>query len=238
MLRAVIVDDERLAIRAVVRLLAAHPEVTVAGTAETLDEAVAVIAAQRPDVVFLDVDLGGGDGFDVIARLSPVPRIVFVTAHPQFAVEAFAVAAVDYLLKPIEPARMAEALARLARLSQTAREGNAPPIELRTPRRTVFADPAAIVALLAEGDFTRVVLAGQPGLLILRTLGQFEALLPAASFLRVSRSAILNLDRVRRLETRDRNGAEVVLEGLEDSLPLGRGATARLRAALAARAGA
>lgn len=233
MLRAVIVDDEPLAIRAVARLLAAHPEVTVAGTAETLDEAVAVIAAARPDVVFLDVDLGGGDGFDVIARLAPVPRIVFVTAHPQFAVEAFAVAAVDYLLKPIEPARMAEALARLARLppAEPAR-----PIELRTPRRTVFADPAAIVALLAEGDFTRVILADQPALMILRTLGQFEALLPSAGFLRVSRSVMVNLDRVRRLDTRDRNGAEVILDGLAESLPLGRGATARLRAALAARA--
>lgn len=233
-----IVDDEPLAIRAVRRLLAAHPEVEVVATAETLDGAVAAIAAGRPDVVFLDVDLGTGNGFDVIARLSPVPRIVFVTAHPQFAVEAFAVAAVDYLLKPIEPARMAEALARIARLARPARETAAPPIELRTPRRTVFADPAAILALLAEGDFTRVLLAGQPALLILRTLGQFEAMLPAAGFLRVSRSVILNLDRVRRLESRGRNGAEAMLDGLAEPVSLGRGATARLRAALAARAGA
>jgi two-component system LytT family response regulator len=233
----VIVDDEPLAVRAVRRLLSAHPEVTVVGTADTLEAAVAVIAAGRPDVVFLDVELGAGNGFDVLARLSPPPFVVFVTAHPQHAVDAFAVAAVDYLLKPILPERMEAALARVARQVAAVR-GDAlrPTLELREPRRTVFADPADIAALCADGDFTRVLLAGQPSLLILRTLGQFEELLPTPPFQRLGRSVILNLDRVRRLQARDRNLAHVVLDGLDEPLALGRVAVSRLRAALAGRA--
>lgn len=235
MLRAVIVDDEPLAIRAMQRLLAAHAEVHVVGTADTLGAAVELIGISRPDLVFLDIDLGAGNGFDVLALLSPAPRVIFVTAHPQHAVEAFAVEAADYLLKPVLPERLAAALARVARLVPARPEPAGPAVELRMPNRTVFADPAEIAALCAEGDFTRIHLAGQPALLILRTLSHFEGLLPAPPFQRVGRSVLINLDRVRRLQSRDRNLSHVVLDGLDGALPLGRVATSRLRAALAAR---
>jgi two-component system LytT family response regulator len=235
MLRAVIVDDEQLAIRAMQRLLAGQDGVAVVGTADTLQAAIEVIGATRPDLVFLDVELGSGNGFDLIARLSPMPRIVFVTAHPQHAVEAFAVAALDYLLKPVRPERLKATLARLAAPSPLPAGATGAAVELRTPHRTVFADPAEIAALVADGDFTRVHLACQAPLLILRSLGQFEASLPAPPFARVGRSVLLNLDRVRRVEARGRNLAHVVLDGLDGPLPLGRVATARLRAALATR---
>jgi two-component system LytT family response regulator len=233
MLRAVIVDDEPLAIRAMRRLLQAHPEVEVLETADSLATAVEVIARTRPDVVLLDIELGAGDGFDVIARLTPPPRVIFVTAHPQHAVQAFAVEASDYLLKPVQPERLAEALARVARQLGPAPPPLGPAVELRMPSRTIFADPAELVALRAEGDFTRVHLAAQPALLILRTLSHFEALLPAPPFLRVGRSLLLNLQRVRRVEARDRNLAHVTLEGMEAPLALGRVAAVRLRTALA-----
>ena len=237
MLRAVIVDDEPLAIRAMRRLLLAYPEVEVVETADSLATALAAIARTRPDVVLLDIELGTGDGFDVLAGLTPAPRVIFVTAHPQHAVQAFAVEAADYLLKPVRPERLAEALARVARRIGPAPAPLGPAVELRMPSRTIFADPGEIVALSAEGDFTRVHLAGQPALLILRTLSHFEALLPAPPFLRVGRSVLLNLQRVRRVEAEDRNLAHVTLEGMEAPLPLGRVAAARLRVALAGRAG-
>jgi two-component system LytT family response regulator len=226
----VIVDDEPLARRTMQRLLANHAEVSVVGTADTLDMAVALVRDTRPDLVFLDVDLGVGNGFDVIARLSPRPKVIFVTAHAQHAVEAFAVEALDYLLKPVLPERLAAALTRPARPDPAG-----PMVELRLPNRTILADPAEIAALRADGDFTRVHLAGQPALLILRTLSHFEALLPAPPFQRLGRSVLINLNRVRRLQSHDRNLSHVVLEGLDAALPLGRAATARLRAALAAR---
>lgn len=228
MLRAVIVDDEALAIRAMRRLLAAHAEVSVVGAAESLAAALDMIRATQPDVVFLDIELGGGNGFDLLAQLEPRPRIIFVTAHAQHAVDAFAVAAVDYLLKPVRPERLAESLARVAAAGPWRRT-----ITLRTPSRTVVAEPAELAALCAEGDFTRIHLAGQPSLLILRTLTQFEEALPRPHFARIGRSMILNLERVRHVTSRGRDQNQVVLDGLEAPLPLGRAATLRLRAALA-----
>ncbi|WPB87494.1 LytR/AlgR family response regulator transcription factor [Sediminicoccus rosea] len=237
MLRAVIVDDEPLAIRALRRLLLAHPEVEVVATADSLATAVEAIARTRPDLVLLDIELGAGDGFDVLARVTPAPRVIFVTAHPQHAVQAFAVEAADYLLKPVLPERLAAALARVARQIAPAPAPLGPAVELRMPSRTIFADPGELVALSAEGDFTRVHLADQPALLILRTLSHFETLLPAPPFLRAGRSLLLNLQRVRRVEAEGRNLAHVTMEGLEARLPLGRVAAARLRGALAGRAG-
>lgn len=225
MLRVVIVDDEPLAIRALRRLLAAHTDVTIAGTAEDLAGALATIRATKPDVVLLDIELGRGNGFDVLAGLDPAPRIIFVTAHARYALEAFAVAATDYLLKPVLPERLAASLARIPRPAP-------PPLTLRMPGRIVVAEPQEIVALAAEADFTRVHLAGQDSLLILRTLTQFEETLPRPPFERISRSMIVNLERVRHIASRGRDRAQLVLEGLEMPLPLGRVAALRLRGAL------
>lgn len=235
MLRVVVVDDEPLAIRALQRLLAAQPEVTVVGTAETLEGAVQVIKSEQPDAVFLDVDLGADNGFDLLARLQPAPRIIFVTGSPQHAVAAFAVEAADYLLKPVLADRLDESLKRVRRNPVAPPDKPPQLIELRLPNRTVFADAAAIIALSAEGDFSRVHLAGQPALLILRTLGHFESVLPAGIFHRISRSMILNLDRVRRHEAPSRDTSFITLDGLCDPIPLGRTATARLRKALKGR---
>lgn len=239
MLRVVIVDDEPLAIRAMRRLLAGHGDVTIAGAADSLAGAVALITAEKPDAVFLDIDLGSGDGFDLIARLDPPPQVVFVTAHAEYAVDAFAAAAVDYLLKPVMPERLAEAIARLRRNRLPpapdggAESGGRDILELRTPNRTVLAAPAEIAALCAEGDFTRVVLADQPALLIWRTLSHFESVLPAPPFVRLSRSLILNRDRLRSFETPSRNRSRVTLEGVSEPLVLGRAATGRLREVVA-----
>ena len=233
-----IVDDEPLAIRALTRLLAAHPGVELVGAAGSLTEGRAAIEAARPDAVFLDVDLGEGDGFELMKTLGapsrpapcPAPCVVFVTAHSRHAVDAFAIEAADYLLKPVTPERLAD--------SAKGGAGDAPSpemLELRMPSRTLLVEPARLAALTAEGDFTRVHLADEPSLLILRTLSQFEAQLPDPPFHRLGRSVMVNLDRVRRIVARDRNLAHVTLEGGEAPLALGRTASARLRAALAAR---
>lgn len=235
MLRVVIVDDEPLAIRAMRRLLSVHGELTIVGAADSLAGAVQIIAAEKPDAVFLDIDLGNSDGFDLIARLDPPPQVVFVTAHAEYAVDAFAAAAVDYLLKPVMPERLAEALSRLRRNRQppepdaSGEAGGRDILELRTPNRTVLAAPAEIAALCAEGDFTRVVLADQPPLLIWRTLSHFETVLPAPPFVRLSRSLILNRDRLRSFDTPSRNRSRVTLDGVSEALVLGRAATSRLR---------
>jgi two-component system, LytTR family, response regulator len=235
--RVLIVDDEHLARQAMRRLLATQPDVEIVGEAASLAEAMEAIERTAPQLVFLDIELGGGgDGFDLLAALERPPIVVFVTAYAEHAVEAFAVNAVDYLLKPVEPGRLAEALARAERQLDRGPAGSGV-IALRTPKQTVLAQPAEIAALRADGDFTHVFIADQPAVMIWRTLGHFEGLLPSPPFLRLGRSLIINCDRLRKVETPSRAGGQITLEGMSEPLVLGRTAAARLRETLAGERG-
>ncbi len=219
MLRVLIVDDEHLARQAMRRLLAAHP-VEIVGEADSVASALKAIERTRPQALFLDIELGGGDGFDLLAALEHPPVVVFVTAYAEHAVEAFTVNAVDYLLKPVEPERLAESLGRIERQLAGASTSSGPA-------------PAEIAALRADGDFTHIMVADQPAVMIWRTLAHFESLLPSPPFLRLGRSLIINRDLLRDVETPSRDGARITLQGLAEPLMLGRAAATRLREALA-----
>lgn len=234
-MRVLIVDDEPLARSALRRLLGAHPRVELVGEADSMEAARHRVASTRPDLVFLDVELGGGrDGFDLLDSLERRPIVVFVTAYAEHAVDAFAVEAVDFLLKPVDPARLERALARVAReIALSAPLSGSATIELRTPRRTLLVTPAEIVAVCADGDFVRVFVAGQPPVMILRTLAYFEEALPSGPFVRLGRSVMINLDRLRRVESPARSTSRLFLEGMTDALVIGRAATTRLREVLA-----
>ena len=238
MLRVLIVDDEHLARQAMRRLLAMHP-VEIVGEADSVASALEAIERTRPQALFLDIELGGSDGFDLLAALEHPPVVVFVTAYTEHAVEAFAVNAVDYLLKPVEPERLAESLGRIERQLDrvSASSGRVPArpgvIALRTPKRTLVVAPAEIAALRADGDFTHIMVVDQPAVMIWRTLAHFESLLPSPPFLRLGRSLMINRDLLRDVETPSRDGARITLHGLAEPLVLGRAAAARLRDALA-----
>ncbi|OYW60630.1 MAG: two-component system response regulator [Rhizobiales bacterium 17-65-6] len=233
MLRVLIVEDEPLARRALHRLLQPHA-VQIVGEAEGIRDAAELVLRLHPDLIFLDIELNGGDGFDLLAALENPPKVVFVTAYPAHAVEAFSVEAVDYLLKPVAPERLAEALERVRRqLAQRPDRTQEGLLELRTPNRSVLAAPSDIAALKADGDFTRILLADQPALMIWRTLGHFEQLLPVPPFLRLDRSLMINRERLRQIEARSRDEVRLLLSGLADPLVIGRTAAARLREATA-----
>ncbi len=239
-LRTLVVDDERLARKRVRSLLAAHPEIVVIGEAANVREAAALAALERPGLVLLDVQMPPATGFDLLPLLpSPAPAIVFTTAHDVFAVRAFEVSAVDYLLKPISPERLAAALERVR-----AGDRSAPPflgaalasdetLILRSGDRIRRVSLTEIAAVVADGHYTRVYLAGEPPMFIQRGISSWSAQLPASAFLRVDRSLIVNLARVRALDVRSRDIAQLTLAALGPPLELGRAATARLRAALA-----
>jgi len=233
-MRVLIVDDEHLARQAMRPLLADHPKAEIVGEAETIEQAIAAIHQSKPDLVFLDIELGGGDGFDVLAELERPPVVVFVTAYAEYAVEAFEVNAVDYLLKPVTPERLAESLKRAEReLGLAAPSAKPHIIALRTPKQTVLVPAGEIAALRADGDFTHVFVAGRPAVMIWRTLGHFEDLLPSPPFLRLSRSLIINRDRLRKIDAPSRDSAQVSLDGVAEPMVLGRTAASRLRDALA-----
>ncbi len=232
MLRIAIVDDESLARRGMRQLLSAHPEVSIVGEAGLVSAAVELIQNEKPDAVFLDVQMPGADGFELLTQVDYDLKVVFVSAHSHHAARAFEVQAIDYLLKPVRPERLADAVQRLAaacaQKPEATRYGPNDRICLRTPQRTLITPLSHITALEAEGDFTRFHVAGDSPLLIYRTLGACESLLPTPPFLRVSRSLIVNLDRLAGIEQISRDDGRITLKD-GPAFALGRRGMARLK---------
>ena len=204
MIRALLVDDEAPARSELRYLLASHPQVEVVGEAASAAEALKLAAAVPYDVVFIDVEMPGLSGIDA-ARLvhgrgrDGTPELVFVTAHEQYAVEAFAVEALDYLLKPVDPERLAQVVRRL-----DSRSHAAAPVE-RIPvvsgGETILLDWDDLHFARADGDYCRVHTYDR-SYLCTRSLRALEETLPADRFARIHRSSLVNLGKiaaVRRL---------------------------------------
>jgi len=235
-MRALIVDDERLARMELRRLLAAHPALTIVGEAANAAEAHAAIAALAPDLVFLDVQMPGGSGFDLLASLDAAPAVIFTTAFDQYALRAFDVSALDYLLKPIEPARLAHALRKLEP-KPAAPPAPAPDkdkamavdgkVFIKDGERCWFVALEQIMLFESEGNYTRVYFdANRP--LMLRSLNQLEARLDPARFLRVSRRQIINLDFVASVAPGPGAGMVLTLKG-DIKVPMSRRRAAQFR---------
>lgn len=232
MLRALIVDDEYLARSSMRRALSMDKTLEVIGEAGSISEAITLLRDKHPNIIFLDIDLGGGDVFDFISSLDDPPMIVFVTAHAEYAVNAFGVDAVDYLLKPVTKERMTDALSRAkSRLSRehAASETIAKTIEVRVPGRILRFPESEIVAIKSEGDFVRLYHRDGEAIMILNTLSAYEKILSSPPFFKTGRSVILNFNRLRRIEVTARSGSKVTMEGAKEPIILGFAATIRLR---------
>lgn len=236
MLRVIVVDDELPAREGLRQLLATHADIRIVGEAAAPNDAVALIRKERPDVVFLDIEMHSATGFDVLEELPEPPAIVFVTAHSHYATKAYDVAAVDYLLKPVRPARLAETISRLEKRNATE-AGPHPPkhaaqpslLRLKSGGRTVLLRTETIIALQAEKDYTSVFSERRAPLLASQSLGELEELVPSPPFVRLDRSLVINADRIREIETIDRSCTRLRLEGHPEAFLLGRTATARLK---------
>jgi len=225
-----IIDDERLARKYLKQLLAEYPDIEVVGEAENVDQGARLCEQARPDLVFLDVQMTGADGFDLLARLAKPPKVIFVTAYAEFAARAFDVQAVDYLLKPVAPARMLQALQRAAVLpGEAAALSIDDSLCLRDGTRVVVVPLREIAAIEAEADYTRVRLLRQAPLLVHRRMREWESMLPADVFARLDRSLFVNRSSIARLDSRSRDEGLVYLTGVADPLMLGRVAHGRIR---------
>lgn len=191
-MRALIIDDERLARNELQRLLHAHPEVEVIGEAKDAAEAATQIAALQPDLLFLDIQMPGATGFDLLARLDEVPQVIFTTAYDQYALKAFEVSALDYLLKPIVPARLAAAIAKL----KPAPDKLLHHLFVRDGDRCWFVRPEELTLLESEGNYTRLFFESHRPL-VLKSLQALEDRLPVAVFFRASRKHLLNLNQIK-----------------------------------------
>ena len=214
-IRALIVDDESLARERVRTLIAASPGVTVLAECTGGREAVAAIVEHQPDLVFLDVQMPDLDGFQVLEALGDdhLPAVVFVTAYDEYALRAFEVHALDYLLKPIEPGRFARTLARVRetlgdqsdrRLQDlldalATRDLPLDRLVIRTRSKVSFLKPGEIDWLEADGKHVKLHV-GRETHIVRQQLKRLEARLAPHGFVRVHRSAIVNMDRIKELE--------------------------------------
>ena len=244
-MRAIIVDDELLA-RAVLReYLGAHPDVEIVGECANGFEAVKAIAELAPDLVFLDIQMPKLDGFEVVELAGPKTHYVFVTAYDQFALRAFEVHALDYLLKPFSRERLDQALAHarerlggpqaaaagaqaLAAAGEAAQRRS--PLErilIRDGARVQVIPAAQIDYIEAQDDYVQVVAFGRAWLKSQR-LSELEEQLDPRAFLRVHRSYILSLAAIERIEPSGKDGHCAVLRG-GARIPVSRSGYARLR---------
>jgi two-component system LytT family response regulator len=231
--KAVIVDDERLARREMRSLLADFPQIEVAGEVEDVASAAELIAKFKADVVFLDIQLSGETGFELLERIGANVRVIFVTAFDAFAIRAFEVNALDYLLKPVNPDRLAAAIERLGR-----REGKvktARPLEIddrvliEAKERSIFVKVNDIAHIASAGDYSEVHTSDGRKILVEKPLREWEERLPARHFARIHRQSIVNLDLVESIETWFGGGLQVRLKIGRESLPVSRRFASKLK---------
>ncbi len=211
-MRTLLIDDEPLARKELRGLLAAHPKIEIIGEAANATEATKLANRLQPDLVFLDIEMPGRSGFEWLEQLPPPhPAVVFVTAYDAFALRAFEVNALDYLLKPVHPRRLAETIVRLenrlaeAANSHSAVSDSAPnfreddPVFVREGQRCWFVPVREIILLESEGNHTRLWFHDVKPLLP-RSLANLEARLPAGMFLRANRFQLVNRYAIERAE--------------------------------------
>jgi two-component system LytT family response regulator len=226
--RALIVDDERIARQELRRLLALHPGVEIVAEARHADEAVDLLERHEPDLLFLDIQMPGRSGLEMLEHFPDPPQTILTTAFDRYALRGFELNAVDYLLKPIVPERLAEALRRVREridahklhIASTS-DASAPAMQhlleqvfVRDGERCWLVRIDEISLLRSEGNYTRVIFAGNHPL-IPRSLAQIEPRLDPAIFFRANRAEVLNLRRVVAV-TPEADGYTISLRGGPD----------------------
>ena len=222
-MKVLLIDDERLARNELRRLLAAHTDIEIVGEAVHVEDALAKVAALKPELLFLDVQMPGADGFSLLEQLEPpLPQVIFTTAYDEFAVKAFEFNALDYLLKPVDPHRLDAALEKLR-----FRDGVVPPgpgataahrltledkVFVREGDRCWFVPVKNLRLLESEGNYTRLFFDDQKPQLF-RSLTAMEERLEPKSFFRANRKQVINLAWVEGIEPWFSGGLLVKLKG-------------------------
>ena len=231
--KVLIVDDEPAARRGVRQLLAAFPEFAVAGECRNGAEALAALDASAPDVVFLDIQMPGIDGFEVIRRRTTerMPEVVFLTAFDQFALRAFEAEAIDYLVKPVSEARFAATMKRLMKRLRSGRVATPDEnIVVTTSRGATVLNVSEIDWIEAAGNYAQLWV-GSRSYFLREPLQLLEERMRKHGFIRAHRRALVRLDGVRDL-TRDSSGALIAALGCGARIPVSRRRSATFAAAV------
>jgi two-component system LytT family response regulator len=235
-LRVVIVDDEAIARRALRRMLTDFSNIKICGEAESVDEAERLISDTRAEVVFLDVELYGESGFDLVPMLDPKTAVVFVTSFNKYAIRAFEVNALDYLLKPVTKGRLAESIRRL----REQRDSRPPStsselldlddvILVQDGKRRCWLVLKNLCLIEANGDFTALQSTDGVSGAVWRSLRQWEELLPQDQFVRIHRGMIVNLEHVNAFEPIPGNRLMLHVAGVAEPCIASRRLTPQIR---------
>jgi len=247
--RTIIVDDERLARLELIRLLKDHPDIEVVEEASGVREAIEKIDRHQPDLLFLDIQLRKESGFDLLNQVDFTGKVIFVTAWDKYAVRAFDINALDYLLKPVSPVRLQQALVRLRndiiekaglKINKGLRESSEGEVQLRKlhpedmvfihfGRQLRFQRVDEILLLRAQGPYSDLVTTtGQTGL-VNKSLKEWEYQLPVNLFLRIHRNAIINLSQASEVCPWSNYAYRITLKGVEEPIVVSRRFAKRLR---------
>ncbi len=225
-MKAIIIDDERLARTELKKLLQDFPEVEIVDEAANAEEGISKIESLHPDLIFLDIQMPGKTGFDMLAQLERAPQVIFTTAYDEFALKAFEVNALDYLLKPVEPKRLADAIQKL-QLSENNKEikpegenfnnsilTEADQVFVKDGERCWFVKLSEIRLFESVGNYAKVFFgANKP--LILKSLNALEERLDEKTFFRANRKHIVNLRMIDKIEPYFNGGLLLELKGGE-----------------------
>ena len=224
-MKAIIIDDERLARTELKKLLLDYPEVEVVDEAANAEEGLAKIESLQPDLIFLDIQMPGKTGFDMLSQLEKAPQVIFTTAYDEFALKAFEVNALDYLVKPIEPKRLADAVQKLnaSDIRDSRQEVISTNNSLLTENDQVFVKDGErcwfvklneIRLFESVGNYAKVFFgANKP--LILKSLNALEERLDEKTFFRANRKHIVNLRMIEKIEPYFNGGLLLELKGGE-----------------------
>lgn len=237
-IKAIIIDDEWLIRSEINRLLSEHPEIEVVGEAAHISDAIGLIEQFNPDVIFLDIELSGETGFDLLEQTEIKCEIIFVTAYNQYAVRAFEVNALDYLLKPIQPERFAKTIQRLLKHEPikpqpTEKVTNDDVVYVMVNGSLKFLKISELRCIIARGNYTDIVYEECKKELVSKSLNEWETILPEKYFVRIHRSTIINFKFVDRIEKRANQTQLVFIKGMDRPLAMSRRYANKLKKLLA-----
>ncbi len=225
-MKAIIIDDERLARAELRKLLQEFPEIEIVDEASNAEEGIQKIESFNPDLIFLDIQMPGKTGFDMLSELDHTPHVIFTTAYDEYALKAFEVNALDYLLKPVEPRRLADAVEKLKKANPVTVNGNHHVAEgtsilsendqvfVKDGERCWFVKLSEVRLFESVGNYAKVFF-GSNKPLILKSLNSLEERLDEKVFFRANRKHIVNLRMIDKIEPYFNGGLLLELKGGE-----------------------
>jgi two-component system LytT family response regulator len=226
--RSLIIDDERLARVTLKDMLADYPVIEIIGEAESVEQSIPLIINLDPQLLFLDIQLTDGTGFDLLNKISYSGKVIFITAYDEFAIRAFEVNAIHYLLKPISHKNLKEAIERLQRTEPEREFGNL--INFKSTDRLLvscgnylnFIKVSSIATITAAGDYSLIRTSDGKEFIDSKTMTGWETRLPENHFLRINRSTIINFDSIEKTEVKSVNLVLIYVKGIANTFRISR----------------